>query len=436
MNIDGYPSFVLFKDGVKIEEYPRDDDRTVEEMSKFVDKHIKLISSKTAHNPAIPTAIYDPSKNPRGKSVPLDAESFLKLVTHTRDGWFIKFYVPWCHHCQAMAPQWAELGREMKNQLNIGEVNCETERILCKQAKARGYPTIIYFQNGERIEYDGLRGLGDLVAFATKAVDSGVKDIDYADFEEMEKSGVEVAFLFFYDDATVTEDFRAVDRLPLALIGHAPFFKTRCEVLARRFKITTWPRIIVVRDGRPSYYPGIAPDSIRDYGHVVGWMRSVWLPILPELTASNSHDIMNGKTVVLGVLSRNRPEFAASKKELKAAALEFMDQRQLQEKNERQELRDKKQLRIEEAEDRNDQRALRAAKNMRIDLERKKDVGFAWVDGVFWERWVRTTYGIDLDETGERIIINEEDVSSPQLPPLFHNLTGMHIGQAILGYYT
>ena len=75
-------------------------------------------------------------------------------------------------------------------------------------------------------------------------------------------------------------------------------------------------------------------------------------------------------------------------------------------------MRNKKQLRIEEAEDRNDQRALRAAKNMKINLEKKKEIGFAWVDGVFWERWVRTTYGVNVAEMGERIIINEEDVSS------------------------
>jgi protein disulfide-isomerase len=312
-----------------------------------------------------------------------------------------------------MAEQWAELGREMKNQLNIGEVNCGTDKHLCKEVGARGYPTIIYFQSGERIEYEGLRGLGDLVAFAKKAVDSGVKEVEYTDFEEMEKSGVEVAFVFFYDHATTSEDFRAIERLRLTLVGRAPLLKTKSEILARRFRITTWPRIIVVRDGRPSLFPGIAPDAIRDFGRVVSWMRSTWLPIVPELSAANAHEIMNGKTVVLGVLSRSRPDFAVARKELKAAALEFMDQRQLQEKNERQELRDRKQLRIEEAEDRNDQRALRAAKNMRIDLERKKDVGFAWIDGDFWERWVRTTYGIDIDEMGERIIINEQDVSSP-----------------------
>lgn len=155
---------------------------------------------------------------------------------------------------------------------------------------------------------------------------------------------------------------------------------------------------------------------MRDFRQVLSWMQSVWLPIVPELTAANAREIMDGKYVVLGILTRKRSdEFAQAKRELKNAALEWMDKQTQLFQLERQELRDAKQLRIEEAEDRNDQRALRAAKSMHINIREddKKQVGFAWVDGDFWERWLRTTYGIDV-KNGERVIINDEDVSSPQ----------------------
>lgn len=124
---------------------------------------------------------------------------------------------------------------------------------------------------------------------------------------------------------------------------------------------------------------------------------------------------MDGKLVVLGILTREHPdEFIMAKKEIKSAALEWMDKQTLNFQRERQELRDAKQLRIEEAEDRNDQRALRAAKSIRINMDKteQKEVGFAWVDGVFWERWIRTTYGIEVAKDGEKVIINDEDVSS------------------------
>src|SRR6201992_4074941 len=144
-------------------------------------------------------------------------------------------------------------------------------------------------------------------------------------------------------------------------------------------------------------------------------MQSVWLPIVPELTASNSREIMDGKLVVLGILTRERPdEFMIGQKEIKSAAMEWMDKQTTAFQRERQELRDAKQLRIEEAEDRNDQRALRQAKGRVISITEedfRKGVNFAWVDGVFWERWLRSTYGVDVSK-GERVIINDEDVSN------------------------
>ncbi len=292
-------------------------------------------------------------------------------------------------------------------------MNCDVESRLCKDVRLRGYPTILFFK-GERVEYDGLRGLGDLVKYAEKAIDisSGVQDVDAASFKALEEKE-DVIFVYFYDHATTSEDFMSLDRLPLSLIGHAKLVKTQDPALYERFKITTWPRLLVSREGRPTYYPPLMPNQMRDTHQVLDWMRSVWLPIVPELTASNAREIMDGRIVVLGILNREDSEaFLGAKREMKSAATEWMDRQVLNFQRERQELRDAKQLRIDEAEDRGDQRALRAAKNIRINMDKsdRKEVTFAWVDGVFWQRWIRTTYGIDVKD-GDRVIVNDEDVS-------------------------
>ncbi|KAL6248725.1 hypothetical protein RBB50_003787 [Rhinocladiella similis] len=370
-----------------------------------------MLASETARLGRQKSAKSGLMANPKGASVALTPESFQKLVTTSQDPWFIKFYVPWCSHCQHLAPTWSELAREMEGKLNIGEVNCEQSPRLCKDAKVSGYPTIYFFRGGERVEYEGLRGLGDLLSFANKALDSEVKYVDANDFKEMEETE-EVIFVYFFDDATTSEDFAALDRLTLSLIGHAKIVKTDSEILASRFKISTWPRLLVSRDGRPTYYNALAPKDMRDFRRVLTWMQSVWLPLVPELSPANAREIMAGKYVVMGVLTRVRPdEFLQSRRELKNAALEWMDKQTQAFQLERQELRDSKQLRIEEAEDRNDQRALRQAKSRVISITEesfRKQVSFAWVDGVFWERWLRSTYGVDISK-GERVIINDED---------------------------
>lgn len=372
-----------------------------------------------------PSVVGKPAKstvtpNINGTSVPLTSMDFQNRVTLTQDPWFIKFYAPWCHHCQAMAPNWVQLAKEMKGRLNIGEVNCEAEPRLCKDARLRGYPTILFFRGGERVEYEGLRGLGDFVHYAEKAIDlgAGVQDVNATTFKALEEKE-DVIFLYFYDVATTSEDFMAIERLPLSLVGRAKLVKTQDPALFERFKITTWPRLLVCREGRPTYYNPLTPREMRDTRLLLNWMKSVWLPIIPELTASNAREIMDGKLVVLGILNRQDEDgFLSAKREMKSAANEWMDKQIQLFQLERQELRNAKSLRIEEAEDKGDQRALRAAKNIRINMDRadRKEVTFAWVDGAFWQRWIRTTYGIDIKD-GERVIVNDEDVSSAASPP-------------------
>lgn len=456
LGIEGYPTLNLYKDGKLFDAYPIESRRDMASMSEWLEerlakintiggkkekqmkdipesevkeekgdleqevfqnmkpiKPIKSIKPIPSTTIASSTPVVTP--NPDGISYQFTRDDFIQMVETTQDPWMIKFYAPWCDHCRAMAPAWAELAREMTGKLRIGEVNCNEENRLCRDIRLRGYPTILFFQGGEKTEYDGLRGLGDLVSWANKAAEaSQIKELNVAMLGEVEEKE-EVFFVYVYNEATTSEDFAALDRLKLPLIGHAPIFKTDSKIIAERFKVSdfpvsTYPRIFVVRDGIPSYYTAFSPKELRDHQKILAWMKSVWLPMVPELTASNSHEIMNGKLVVLGILSRERPStFTHTKKELKEAATQWLDLRAQEEKAERQELRDKKELKIEEAEGRGDDRALQQAKNLVIKTKAKREVGFAWVDGVFWNRWVRTVYDVDVTVDGERVLINDED---------------------------
>lgn len=351
--------------------------------------------------------------NEKGTSVPLTAETFQKHVTITSDLWFIKFYAPWCPHCQAMGPSWHHMAKAMKGKLNVGEVNCDVERMLCKDAKVDSYPTIYFFRGGEKVEYNGLRGYGDLLQVSEKAVDivgKGITDVNEESFDQLAETD-KVLFLYFYDHATTSEDFTAMNRLTLSLVNHAKLVKTSDPALAKRFKIGTFPRLMCYREGKTNYYSPLSPKEMRDLKQIVKWMKSVWLPLVPELSVANANDIMNKKYAVLGILNRQRnDEFTQDTRELKNAALEWMEKQTKLFQMERQELRDAKQLRIEEAEDRNDQRALRAAKGVHINIREddRKQVTFAWVDGQFWQRWLKTTYGVDI-KAGERVIIADEE---------------------------
>lgn len=385
--------------------------------STKVQSHATVSATSSHAATATPTAPSFNIHSSQGASLPLTAESFQKLVTDTEDTWFIRFYSDRSVPSRNLRPIWHHVAKAMKDKIKIGDVNCDTETALCKDARVRRYPTLIFFRGGHRVRYDGIRGYGDLMKVANRAAEIDafpVKHVNASSFRQLEKKE-DVIFLYFYDHAATSEDFEALNKTRLDLAAHAPIFRTNDTELVKRFEIPFFPRFMCYREGQTNFYSQSDPQPMRDHESLVKWMKSVWLPLVSELNPTNAREILHQKYAVLGILNRQRPaHFKSAKRELKNAALEWHEKQSKLFQMERQDLRDSKQLRIEEAKDRNNQRQLRAAKSIRIQIseEDRKQARFAWVDGLFWQRWLKTSFGID-GRNGERVIINDEAVRYP-----------------------
>ncbi|KAG4301763.1 hypothetical protein PCANB_001994 [Pneumocystis canis] len=81
---------------------------------------------------------------------------------------FVKFYAPWCGHCQKLEPIYSKIG-EMYNQENviIARINADEYRDIAEKYNIRGFPTLIWFDSNSDIAnpYNDNRDIDSLSQF-------------------------------------------------------------------------------------------------------------------------------------------------------------------------------------------------------------------------------------------------------------------------------
>jgi len=212
-DVTGYPTLKFFKSGAE-----KDDgvkyrgQRDAASLTKFIAE--KLGAEAPAEEPAAAGSAEPQVEN--GLHI-LTAASF-PAVTASGDT-FIKFYAPWCGHCQKLAPVWDELAANFKEDkvAKVGKVDCTQHQAICQQHEVRGYPTLAYFRNGQKIEsYKGARTLDALT--------------DFINTNKASKAGAAAA-----EDGKVPEP-AAIKESPVAVLGKENFeAKTKTGVAFVKF---------------------------------------------------------------------------------------------------------------------------------------------------------------------------------------------------------
>ena len=101
----------------------------------------------------------------------LQSQNFDALTEATKGtggDWMVEFYAPWCGHCKSLAPIYASVAEELKDEANIhvAKVDASEHRDLGTRFDIKGFPSIRMISKGKVFEYKGKRDKEHIVEWA------------------------------------------------------------------------------------------------------------------------------------------------------------------------------------------------------------------------------------------------------------------------------
>ncbi|RWS30966.1 Protein disulfide-isomerase A4-like protein [Leptotrombidium deliense] len=103
----------------------------------------------------------------------LNSDNFDRVV-YSNKVILLEFYAPWCGHCKALAPEFAKAAKILKEndpKVVLAKVDATVEEQLSKKFEVTGFPTLFYFKNGVKYEYDGPRTSSGIVEYMKEKAD-------------------------------------------------------------------------------------------------------------------------------------------------------------------------------------------------------------------------------------------------------------------------
>ena len=85
----------------------------------------------------------------------------------------IDFYAPWCGHCKKLYPEYEKAAKILGEKAVLAIIDATVFTKPAEKYPVRGYPTILWFANGNFIEeYEGSRTSQDIVRWVLSKIPS------------------------------------------------------------------------------------------------------------------------------------------------------------------------------------------------------------------------------------------------------------------------
>jgi protein disulfide-isomerase-like protein len=133
------------------------------------------------HEEASKTTVNDSQGDPNAVLV-LTTDTFDTTLSpkenFSDESWLIKFYAPWCSHCQALNPIFEKAAAELRPIVKLAKVDCTTDKDLCYRFGIQGYPTLKLIRGGKVYGYNQERSVSGFRQFVSETYTT-VKALDF-----------------------------------------------------------------------------------------------------------------------------------------------------------------------------------------------------------------------------------------------------------------
>ncbi|KAA0155968.1 hypothetical protein FNF29_01387 [Cafeteria roenbergensis] len=102
------------------------------------------------------------------------------VASPSQDIRLVKFYAPWCIHCQELAPQLRRAALALDGQATVGGLNCEAFPGMCHAMRIHGYPTLrLLLPDGSTEEYHGPLQADDIASWVKGVAADPVQSLSW-----------------------------------------------------------------------------------------------------------------------------------------------------------------------------------------------------------------------------------------------------------------
>lgn len=154
-------------------------------LSNRLQKRPRLLSSNARRN-----KLKSLSSRASGASLPIRTNDYMRSSASRRSSQsqnkrflnnsktttkpkLILFYVDWCKHCKNLKPEWKKLASKIKGLVETVSINGDTNQEMMELYNVDKFPTVVYDDGMNAIEYEGQMNADGLKQFVVTNYNNG-----------------------------------------------------------------------------------------------------------------------------------------------------------------------------------------------------------------------------------------------------------------------